>query len=401
MTDRKPTVVVLCGALMIIMSMGIRQTYGLFLQPISQDLVMGREVFSFAMALLSLISGLPLFGMIADRYGPRLVVQGGAILYATGFLLLSRITNPIGLYLTLGLTLGLALSSVSYVVVLGAVAQAVSPKRRSFAFGIITASGSFGMFALVPSVQWLISAVGWQTTFRILAAFLFAVVFLAFGFPRHDRVRSAQSKEDGHETLSLTQILLKVRAHSGFWLLTSGFFVCGFHVTFIGTHLPAFLADNGISKMVGASTLSLVGLFNIFGSSFFGFLGDRIRKKYLLSFTYFSRACIISLFLLFPLSNISALLFGGFFGFLWLATVPLTSGTVAQIFGSRYLSTLYGIVFFSHQLGSFMGVWLGGRVYDTTGSYSIVWIMAIVLGVMSGIVHLPIKDKPIDLRSFD
>lgn len=211
MTDRKPTVIVLCGALMIIMSMGIRQTYGLFLQPISHDLAMGREVFSFAMALQSLISGIPLFGMIADRYGPRRVVQGGAILYAAGLLLLSRITNPIGLYLTLGLTLGLALSSISYVVVLGAVARAVSPKRRGAAFGIITASGSFGMFVLVPGVQGLISAVGWQITFSILAAFLFVIVFLAFGFPRHARPRSAQSEGERHETLSLSQILAKAR----------------------------------------------------------------------------------------------------------------------------------------------------------------------------------------------
>lgn len=311
MTDRKPALVVLCGALMIIMSMGIRQTYGLFLQPISQDLVLGREVFSFAMALQSLISGIPLFGILSDRYGPRRVVQGGAILYTAGFLLLSRITSPIGLYLTLGLTLGLALSSISYVVVLGAVARAVSPKRWGTAFGIITASGSFGMFALVPGVQGLISAVGSQITFSILAAILFVIVFLAFGLPRHAGARRNQAQEDRREALSLSQILVKARGHSGFWLLTSGFFVCGFHVTFISTHLPAILADNRISKMVAASTLSLIGLFNIFGSYAFGFLGDRFRKKYLLSFIYFARAAVISLFIFFPLSNISALVNGG------------------------------------------------------------------------------------------
>ena len=393
MPNRKATIVIFCSALIVFVSMGIRQSFGLFLSPISRDLGIGREVFSLAIAWQNLIFGLPILGIVADRFGPRWVVAGGALLYAVCFFLLSSVSTPPGLYTVLGVLMGIALSSISYVVVLGAVAQVVAPEKRASSFGLITAAGSFGTFAIVPGVQWLLSDLGWQSSFAFIALVAGASAFLAIGIPQRGREVSPNTVEsdDG----SLLQALLQARGHSGYWLLNAGFFVCGFHVAFIATHLPAFLTDYGLSKMVGATALSLIGLFNIFGSYLSGQLGDRYRKKYLLSLLYLGRGLVISGFLFIPVTNTSALVFGSLIGFLWLATVPLTSGTVAQIFGSRYLSTLYGIVFFSHQIGSFLGVWLAGRVYDATGSYDLIWIAAILLAVTSSLVHLPIADKPL------
>lgn len=393
MPNRKATIVIFCSALIVFVSMGIRQSFGLFLSPISQDLGIGREVFSLAIAWQNLIFGLPILGIVADRFGPRWVVAGGALLYAVCFFLLSSVSTPPGLYTVLGVLMGIALSSISYVVVLGAVAQVVAPEKRASYFGLITAAGSFGTFAIVPGVQWLLSDLGWQSSFAFIALVAGASAFLAIGIPQRGREVSPNTVESGDG--SLLQALLQARGHSGYWLLNAGFFVCGFHVAFIATHLPAFLTDYGLSKMVGATALSLIGLFNIFGSYLSGQLGDRYRKKYLLSLLYLGRGLVISGFLFIPVTNTSALVFGSLIGFLWLATVPLTSGTVAQIFGSRYLSTLYGIVFFSHQIGSFLGVWLAGRVYDATGSYDLIWIAAILLAVTSSLVHLPIADKPL------
>lgn len=391
--NRKATIVIFCSALIVFVSMGIRQSFGLFLSPISRDLGIGREVFSLAIAWQNLIFGLPILGIVADRFGPRWVVAGGALLYAVCFFLLSSVSSPPGLYTVLGVLMGIALSSISYVVVLGAVAQVVAPEKRASFFGLITAAGSFGTFAIVPGVQWLLSDLGWQSSFAFIALVAGASAFLAIGIPQRGREVSPNTVESGDG--SLLQALLQARGHSGYWLLNAGFFVCGFHVAFIATHLPAFLTDYGLSKMVGATALSLIGLFNIFGSYLSGQLGDRYRKKYLLSLLYLGRGLVISGFLFIPVTNTSALVFGSLIGFLWLATVPLTSGTVAQIFGSRYLSTLYGIVFFSHQIGSFLGVWLAGRVYDATGSYDLIWIAAIFLAVTSSLVHLPIADKPL------
>ncbi|HRV94971.1 MAG TPA: MFS transporter, partial [Anaerolineae bacterium] len=233
--------------------------------------------------------------------------------------------------------------------------------------------------------------------FVIMAAIVSLIAVLAFGFPNQP-ADNAQDLLDGFEPNSLPQILAKAGHHSGYWLLNAGFFVCGFHVAFIATHLPAFLADQGVSPMAGATALALIGLSNVFGSYFFGWLGDRYRKKTLLATLYFLRAIVITVFLMLPITNRSAIIFGGTIGFLWLATVPLTSGMVAQIFGSRYMTTLYGIVFFWHQVGSFLGVWLGGRVYDTTGSYNSVWIAAIGLGFVAAVIHLPISDQPLTRR---
>jgi predicted MFS family arabinose efflux permease len=396
-TKRSTVIVVACGAVMVFISMGTRQSFGLFLQPVTLDLGVGREVFSLAIALQNLLFGLPLIGILADRFGSRKIALAGGFLYAAGLLLLSETGNPISLYLNLGVLAGTAIGCTSYVVVLGAAAQAVEPEKRSSTFGIITAAGSFGMFVVVPGIQWLIVFAGWQTSFAALAAFVGITVILAIGFPGKNTVAAKNPSALPLNTPQpLNLVIGRARRHSGYLFLTAGFFVCGFHVAFIATHLPAFLVDKSISEMSGATALAMIGLFNIIGSYLFGYLGDRLRKKYLLSFLYFSRAVVITLFLTLPISNFSAIAFGCAIGFLWLATVPLTSGIVAQIFGARYLSTLYGIVFFSHQIGSFLGVWLGGRIYDVTDSYTLVWFMAILLGVFASLLHLPISDKPLE-----
>ena len=380
--------------LIILISMGTRQTFGIYLQPVTDELGIGRELFSLAIAIQSIIGGLPFAGMLSDRYGSRWVAIGGGLLFAVSMYLMSITTHWISLMFGFGLLSGVSLSCVSYVVVLGAVAQVVPPERRSRTFGFITAAGSIGMFIVVPVAQYILNAYGWRATFVICAGFVGLIALLAVGYPtRKQQIAGSESTEGPSD--SLTEALAKASRHSGYWLLTIGFFVCGFHVSYVASHLPAYLTDNGLSSTAGATALSLVGLFNLFGSTLFGYLGDHYRKKYLLSGLYLGRSVIISLFLFFPVTETTALIFGAAIGFLWLATVPLTSGTVAQIFGPRYLSTLYGIVFFSHQVGSFLGVWLGGRIYDTTGVYTPVWVIAIILGVLACIVHLPIADKPI------
>jgi MFS family permease len=387
---KKSTLVILIGTLTVGIAMGARQSFGLLLQPMSESLSTGRETFSLSMALQNILFGLPLAGILADRIGARWVVFGGAALYAGGFAVLSLSASVTTLYIGLGVMVGLALSATSHVVVLGAVAQVVPPEKRGAAFGAVTAAGSLITFALVPGVQWLISTAGWEATLLYGAIVVGAIAVIALAYPA--KAAHHDSSNDSVEE-DFTEVLNRARKHSGYLLLNAGFFVCGFHVAFIATHLPSYLADHGLPKMIAATSLSLIALFNMAGSYLFGRLGDRYRKKHLLSFLYFTRSLVISGFLIVPVTSTTALIFAAMIGFLWLATVPLTSGTVAQIFGTRHLSSLYGIVFFSHQVGSFLGVWLGGRIYDATGSYNPVWIGAIILGVAAAIVHLPIKDQ--------
>lgn len=382
-----------CAALSVMVATGIRQSFGLFLQPVSETLGTGREVYSLAIAMNNLIYGLPLIGFLADWIGPRWVIVGGGLLYAAGLCLMTLITTPAGLYVTMGVTVGIALSATTYVVVLGAVAQLVTADQRTRAFGFITATGSSGMFVMPPLTQYLIANYGWRTALIILGGVTLVILLLGLGLPGRP---GGQLTKPGQKELDepLLQVLRRASRHRSYLLITTGFFVCGFHVAFIATHLPAFLTDQGVAPFVGAAVLSLVGGFNVAGSFLFGWLGDHYRKKYLLSFIYLGRAIVISVFLFFPITQTSALLFGCAIGFLWLATVPLTSGTVAQLFGIRYLSTLYGIVFLSHQVGAFLGVWLGGRIYDATGNYDLVWYMAIALGIFASLIHTPISEKP-------
>lgn len=390
---KRPVTVILLGAVTVAVAMGARQSFGLFLQPVSATLSTGRETFSLSIAVQNIMFGLPLAGMIADRIGPRWVVAAGAAVYALGFALLSLAASAATLYVGLGLMVGLALSATSYVVILGAVAQVVPAERRGTAFGIITAAGSFGTFAVVPAMQWLIGAVQWQAALLYAALVVGSIALLAAGLPVRSTATAGAGQPSAAGETSFGAVFRRARTHSGYLLLNAGFFVCGFHVAFIATHLPSFLVDQGLAQVIGATALALIGLFNMLGSFLFGRLGDRFRKKRLLSLLYFLRAVAITCFLIVPVTGATALAFAAVIGFLWLATVPLTSGAVAQIFGARHLSSLYGIVFLSHQAGSFLGVWLGGRIYDATGSYDPVWIGAIVLGVAAAVVHLPIKDQ--------
>lgn len=391
----KAGMITICGALMVLLSMGIRQSFGVFLQPITLDLGIGRESFSLAVAIQNIIFGLPIIGILADRFGARWVAVVSAILYVVGLGLLGVVGSPTGLTLTLGVLIGVALSGTTYVVILGALAQVVPPEKRSLVFGTITAVGSFGMFAMVPVSQQLLTIFGWRGAVTSLAVIVSSLIVLTFALParpQHNKVQTVQEQEP------MLKVLRRAWGSGSYWLLIIGFFVCGFHVAFIATHLPAFLADTKVTASAASMALAMIGLGNVVGSFTFGYLGDRYRKKYLLSLLYGSRAVVITLFLVWPISNATAVAFGAAIGFLWLGTVPLTSGAIGQIFGVRYLATLYGFVFFSHQIGAFFGVWLGGRIYDVTGSYTIVWVAAIILGVIAALVHLPLTDQPVGDR---
>lgn len=391
----KAGIITICGALMVLLSMGIRQSFGVFLQPITLDLGIGRESFSLAVAIQNIIFGLPIIGILADRFGARWVAVVSAILYVVGLGLLGVVGSPTGLTLTLGVLIGVALSGTTYVVILGALAQVVPAEKRSLVFGTITAVGSFGMFAMVPVSQQLLTIFGWRGAVTSLAVIVSSLIVLTFALPARPQRNKVQTVQEQEPML---KVLQRAWGSPSYWLLIVGFFVCGFHVAFIATHLPAFLADTQVTASAASMALAMIGLGNVVGSFTFGYLGDRYRKKYLLSLLYGSRAVVISLFLFWPISNTTAIAFGAAIGFLWLGTVPLTSGAIGQIFGVRYLATLYGFVFFSHQIGAFFGVWLGGRIYDVTGSYTSVWIAAIILGVIASLVHLPLTDQPIGDR---
>jgi predicted MFS family arabinose efflux permease len=381
--------IIAAGAAIVFLAMGIRQSFGLFLAPVTDALGSGRSTFSLAMAVQNIMLGLPLAGILADRFGSRRVAALGGVAYATAMLVVARWASTSGLFVGLGITAGLALSATSYVVVLGAVGRVVPSHRRASAFGIITAFGSLGMFAMIPVSQGLLGAFGWHGAFVGLAAITGLITLIAARLPGSVTERGMDPA--AHEPLA--GILARAIRNRSYLLLIAGFFVCGFHVAFISTHLPAYLSDGGISTGAVTASLALIGLMNIVGSSTFGLLGDRYRKRTLLSILYFSRAVLFVFFLMVPLTNVTAIVFGAVMGFLWLGTVPLTSGTVATLFGVRYLATLYGVVFLSHQVGAFLGVWLGGAVYDRTGSYASVWMIAVVLGVISALIHIPIDDR--------
>ena len=393
-TNRKATSVVTIAIIIIILSVGIRQSFGIFLKPLVQDLSITRETFSLAVAIQQLIYGFPLVGILADRFGSRWVAIGGGLLYSGAIFWFALDPSVFTLYTSFGVLIGVALSATTYVVALGAVAKVVPAERRTTAFGLITAAGSFGMFAVVYGMERLRAVTGWQTTFMFMGFMVLIIVIVAAWFPgapdqKTENRTAAEEPEEG----TLMPVIRKAGQSGSYWLLFLGFFTCGFHVAFVSTHLPAFVVDKGLTAEIGALALSLIGLFNMIGSPLSGWLGDRYRKKYLLSGIYLGRAIVFGLFILLPVTRTSALVFGSVFGLLYLATVPLTSGLVAQIFGSRYLSTLYGFIFFGHQIGSFLGVWLGGRFFDNQGTYMPVWIMGIALALFAFFIHLPITDQ--------
>jgi predicted MFS family arabinose efflux permease len=385
-----PGIVIACAALSVTIAMGARQSFGLFLNPISMDLDIGRQTFGLAVAIQNLLFGLgqPIFGAFADEGRATRIVMFGAVVYAAGLALTGIAGGAVMLNISLGLLVGLALSATTFVVVFGPVARAVAPEHRTRALGLVTAGGSLGQFLVVPAAQALLSTLDWRTTFFIMAAFVGLIALLAIGLS--ERGTPQRTKAD---SASLGEALREAARHPSYWLLNAGFFVCGFHIAFVGTHLPAYLRDNDLPLETGAQCLALIGLFNIFGSYLFGTWGDRYPKKWLLSAIYFARAVTMVIFLLVPLSPFSALAFASAFGFLWLGTVPLTSGLVGHIYGLRYLSTLYGVVFLSHQIGSFIGAWVAGIAFDLTGSYATIWAASIILAVMAAALHMPIQER--------
>ena len=384
--------VMVCGTSILALAIGIRLSFGLFLQPMSQTLGWGRETFAFAIALQNILWGLtqPLMGMLADKYGARKVVAMGGLGYCLGLYLMSQATSPLTLNLTTGLLIGVSLSATSFAVVLGVVGRAVSERNRSMALGLASAGGSVGQVLILPIGQALIAAYGWVLALGGLAAIAFVMVPLAATLGPGEQKSSKEVQGQ-----LMRHALVEAGLHRGYWLLMAGFFVCGFHVTFIATHLPAYIVDSGLSPGLGATALALIGLFNILGSFFWGVMGGKHSKKYSLSSLYLARAVLITALVIFPVSGFSILIFASGMGFLWLGTVPLTSGLIGQIFGVRYLSTLFGIVFFSHQIGAFLGVWMGGYIFDVTGSYDLVWYLSVVLGVLSALLHWPINEQPV------
>jgi len=388
---------VICAALIVTVAMGVRQAFGLFLRPVSMDLEIGRQTFGMAIAISNLVFGLaqPFVGAWADRNGAGKVVLAGTVVYVLGLLLTTLVAGPIGLNLTFGFLVGIALSATTFVVVLGAVGRQVPPERRSTAFGIVTAGGSLGQFLVVPAAQGALTVLDWKGALIALAALTATTAFLALGVAGKPGPAPASQGGLASEAGSLKLALAEASGSRSFWLLNAGFFVCGFHIAFVATHLPAYLRDQGLSETVGAWALALIGLFNIAGSWLWGAWGQGRSKKGLLAALYALRAVAILAFILFPLSPLSVLVFASAFGFLWLGTVPLTSGLVGQIWGVRYLSTLYGIVFLSHQVGSFLGAWLAGLAFDLTGSYQSMWLASIALGLFAALIHMPIDERPL------
>lgn len=387
--------VLVSGFLVLAVSMGTRFSFGVFLEPMSRDLGWSFSVFALAMGMQHFLWGLlqPFAGVIADRWGAGKVVAGGMLLYAAGVFWMANVSTPSELYFGSAVLVALGGSGAGLGVILGAAARVTPAHRRTLVMGIMTAGASFGQLVFSPLAQGLIETFGWSGALTIMSvtaavSALFAVTLALGG-------GAAARQDDLGADQTLREALAEASGHSGFLYLTAGFFVCGFHVALIMTHLPAYAVVCGLPAMAGATALSLIGLFNLIGTNVAGALGDRYRKKYLLSGIYASRSVVIALYLALPVTELSTQVFAAAMGLLWLSTVPLTSGIVGQIFGLRFFATLFGIVFFSHQVGAFLGAWLGGYLYDLTGSYDGVWLIAIALGLFAAVVHFPIADRPI------
>ena len=389
-TWRTPTLILICGSMIVLLTLGTRNSFGLFLEPISHALGTGRGMFGLGLALQNLIWGAaqPFAGAIADRYGSGRVIAAGGVLYALGLLLMSQATDPITLNIGAGVLIGFGLGGASLSVVLAAVAKQFPEDRRSWALGVGTAVGSLGNVVMVGASDYLIGSVGWAQALLVMAVITLTIV------PLSAALAGRPDLGPGVREQTFGEALAEARAHSGYRYLTVGFFVCGFHVVFIGTHFPAYLTDLEFSREVGAQALILIGVFNVIGSYLAGVVGARYSKKYALTWIYLARSVAILLFITLPPSIYTVYGFSAAIGLLWLSTVPLTSGIVAQVFGPRYMATLFGIVFFSHQVGSFLGAWLGGVLYDSTGSYDVVWWASVALGLIAALLHWPIDERP-------
>lgn len=388
--SRNPAATLAAGAAVLAIALGIRHSFGLFLQPISSAAGWGREVFAFAMALQNLVWGAaqPFTGRLADRYGAGPVVAGGALLYVLGLIAMALPQGEASFVLSTGLLIGLGLSGTTFPVIFGAVTRATAPERHSLVMGIAMAVGSFGQFVMLPTALTGLAWLDWPRT--LIAMSFLAASMIPLALPLFEQREPGVAVAHAGAASAVREAL----ACRDFWLLSLGFFVCGFQLVFIATHIPAFLADQGLGSGVGTMVLALVGLFNIAGTYTAGLWGGRRRKPMLLSWIYLGRAVLIAGFVLLPVSAGSALLFGALMGLFWLSTVPLTNGTVATLFGVRNLSMLGGIVFFAHQVGGFLGGWLGGVLYDRFGSYSIAWLVAITLSLVATLLNLPIRERP-------
>jgi len=385
--------VLICGAAIVTLSMGIRHGFGLWLQPVTQTQGWTRETFALAMAIQNLTWGLAgiFAGMLADKFGAFKVIIAGAVLYALGLIGMANAPTPLLFALSCGVLIGIAQAGTTYAVIYGVIGRNVSLDKRSWAMGVAAAAGSFGQFLMVPVEGFLISSLGWQQALMALGMAALLIIPLAWGLHEPSFAAGTAPKREQ----SILQALREAFAYPSFQLLMAGYFVCGFQVVFIGVHMPSYLKDHGLSPQVASYSLALIGLFNVFGTYIAGSLGQRLAKKNILAFIYFARSIAITVFLLVPLTPTSVYVFSAVMGVLWLSTVPPTNAIVAQIFGVAHLSMLGGFVFFSHQVGSFMGVWLGGYLYDKTGSYDIVWYIAIGLGVAAALVNLPVREAAI------
>lgn len=384
--------VIVAGCAIALLQFGPRSALGMFLTPMTETRGWTREIFSLAIALQNLLwgAGQPVAGAIADRYGTARVLAIGGVLYAAGLWVTAWAPDPLWLNIGAGLMVGIGMSACSFALVLAAFGRIVTPQMQSIAFGIGTAAGSFGQFLFAPLGQGLITNYGWQQALVIMGVLMLAIPVLAVAL----KGKPASTPDALGREQSLTQALVEAFGHKSFVLLVAGFFVCGFHVAFITTHLPPYITDLGLSPALGAWSLALIGLFNIFGSLASGVIGGRYPKPVFLSLIYVGRAIAIAIFVLMPATPASVLIFASVMGLLWLSTVPPTSGLVAIMFGPRYLATLFGFVFFSHQAGAFLGVWLGGALYDRYQSYDVVWWLGVALGLFAAIVHWPIREAP-------
>ena len=387
------TQVLLCGAAVVTLSMGIRHGFGLWLLPVTMERGWSRETFAFAMAVQNLTWGVAgLFaGMLADRLGAFRVLVFGGLAYAAGLALMAGAQTASGFVASAGVLVGIAQAGTTYSVIYGVIGRNVAADKRSWAMGLAAAAGSFGQFLMVPVENGLIGSLGWQGALFALGAAALLIVPLAIGLREPGFASGAARPQQG-----IVEALREALGHRSFQLLTAGFFVCGFQVVFIGVHLPSYLKDQGLSPGVATTALALIGLFNVFGTYAAGSLGQRLPKRYILAAIYALRSLAIVVFLAVPTSPASVYVFSAVMGLLWLSTVPPTNVTVAQIFGVQYLSMLGGFVFLSHQIGSFLGVWLGGKLYDATGSYDVVWWLAIALGVFAALVNLPVRERAIE-----
>ena len=394
----KPLIYMLIGsALILALSLGVRHAFGLYLVPMSHEFGWGHNVFSLAIAMQNLVWGAvqPITGAFADKYGSKIVVAVGGALYSLGLLLMAFSSTGLMLNLSVGLILGLALSATSFPVLLSAVGRATHPDKRSLAMGIASAAGSFGQFIMLPSTLLLLQNIGWSAALVVSSILIALIIPLAWMLKAPMYVAPHTSAQINKANLSFKQILVIVKNHQPFWFLALGFFVCGFQVVFIGIHLPGYLIDHGFNATTGTIFLALVGLFNIVGTYSAGWLGGKYSKPHLLMWLYGLRGIAIIAFLLLPLSAWTVYAFGVIMGLLWLSTVPLTNGIVANMFGVKYLSMLSGLIFFTHQIGSFFGGWLGGVNHDMTGNYNAIWMFSIALSLLGVLVHFFVNEEAV------